>query len=88
MLLSAFILATIHLCQMAQNVYKIYDFYFCLTLSAEQTKINTLDSDETADNEPSHQDLHCLPFSFFYIRRKPLFATVDMSKFKNGRVKK
>ena len=36
-----------------------------LTLSACQTKTdtcaNSIDPDETARNEPSHQDLHCLP---------------------------
>ena len=26
--------------------------------------LQTVDPDETADHEPSHQDLHCLPFSF------------------------
>ena len=55
-----------------------------LTLSAWQTKTDTcangVDPDETAHNELSHQDLHCLLF-LFYIRLKPLFASVDMSKF-------
>ena len=27
------------------------------------TSANKVDPDETAHNEPSHQDLHCLPFS-------------------------
>ena len=40
-----------------------------LTLSARQTKTNTcsnnIDPDETASNEPSHEDLHYLPFFFF-----------------------
>ena len=39
-----------------------------LTLSALQPIFvlfaNCTDSDETAHNEPSHQDLHCLPFCF------------------------
>ena len=44
-----------------------------LTLSTLQTKTdafaNSVDPDETACNEPSHQDLHCLPFCFlvFYL---------------------
>ena len=41
---------------------------------------NSVDPDETAHNEPSHQDLHCLSF-FYHFRLKPLFATMDMSKF-------
>ena len=28
---------------------------------------NSIDADETARNEPSHQDLHCLPFSFWLL---------------------
>ena len=39
-----------------------------LTLSALQTNTDTFansaDPDETARIEPSHQDLHCLPFSY------------------------
>ena len=27
---------------------------------------NSVDSDETAQNEPSHQDLHCLLFCFHF----------------------
>ena len=33
----------------------------------------------------SHQDLHCLA-SVFDFKLKSLFASVDMSKFKDGRV--
>ena len=44
----------------------------------------SVDPDEMAHNEPSHQDLHC--HSLFYFRLKPLFASVDMSNFKEGRV--
>ena len=43
-------------------------YYKCLTHSALQTKpgtcANSVDPDETAHNEPSHQDLHCLTFRF------------------------
>ena len=31
-----------------------------------QHRVNNVDSDETAPNEASHQDLHCLPFCLFY----------------------
>ena len=57
------------------------------------TCANSVDPDKTAHNEPSHQDLHCLPFCLFFcllfcvlITLKPLFEAVDMSKFKDGRV--
>ena len=33
---------------------------------------NSVPPDETAQNEPSHQDLHCLPFRFDFLLR-PLF---------------
>ena len=57
-----------------------------LTLSTLQTKTdafaNSVDPDETACNEPSHQDLHCLPFCFFGVLLAHPFATVDMSSSK------
>ena len=66
-----------------------------LSLSAWKTKIstcaNSVDPDETACHEPSHQELHCLPFcSFFFFffcysfKTETLFASVDKSKFKSG----
>ena len=61
----------------------------CLTLSALQNKPDTcascVDPDETAHKEPSHQDLHCLPFSFDFLLTF-LFATMGMSKFNYGNV--
>ena len=30
------------------------------------TCANRVDPDEMAQNKPFHQDLHCLPFSFFF----------------------
>ena len=55
------------------------------TLTAWQTNtytfVNSVDPDETARNEPSHQELHCLPLYFGFWLAPP-FATVDMSKFK------
>ena len=41
-----------------------------------------VDPDETAHHEPSHQDLHCLPFCFDYFLS--LVAIIDMSKFSNA----
>ena len=39
-------------------------------LSARQTKTdtcaNSVDPDEMAHNEPSHLDLHCMPFCFCF----------------------
>ena len=57
------------------------------TLSSQQTKIdtfaNSVDPDKTARNKPSHQNLHYLPFLIdFWL--KPLFATMDVSKFRQG----
>ena len=33
---------------------------------------NCVESDETAHNEPSHQDLHCLPFCFEILMVTPI----------------
>ena len=42
----------------------------CLNLPVLQIKTgtfaNNVDPDETAHNEPSHQDLHCLLFTFLF----------------------
>ena len=60
-----------------------------LTPLARKTKTdicaNSVDPDETASYEPSHQDLHCLPF-FFYFRLKSPFVSADMAKVKDRRV--
>ena len=48
-----------------------------LTLSAQQASTdayaNSVDPDEMAHNEPSHQDLHCLPFCFSVYIEMPIF---------------
>ena len=49
------------------------------------TVANSADPDETARNEPSHQDLHCLPLCYWCLTEPP-FATMDVSKFKDGKV--
>ena len=60
---------------------------FWLNLTALQTKIdicaNSVDPDVTTRKEPSHQDLTVYQSGFCF-RLKPLFASVDVSKFKNG----
>ena len=33
---------------------------------------NSVDPDETARHEPSHQDLHCLPFRFRFYTETPI----------------
>ena len=47
-----------------------------LTLSDRQTKTdtfaNSLDPDETACNEPSHQGLQCLSFCFWFLTGIPI----------------
>ena len=50
-----------------------------LTLSIWQTKIDTsvpvqkrVNPDETARDEPSHQDLHFLPFRFWFLTETPI----------------
>ena len=44
---------------------------------------NTVDPDETARDEPSHKDLHCLPFYYWFLT-EPLFATTGVYKFRDG----
>ena len=64
-------------------------FEYTIKPSAQQTKTdsyaNSVDSYKTDRNEPSHQDLHYLPFCLKFTM-KPLFEAVDMSKFKDGGV--
>ena len=43
-------------------------FLFLFFLVAGCFYANSVDPDETAHNEPSHQDLHCLPFWSALIR--------------------
>ena len=87
---------TEHTCNIVENaMLQIISFHGqfnqkMLNLPVQQTKTdaypNSVDPDEMACNEWSHQDLHCLPFFFCVLWLKPLFASVDMSKFKDGRI--
>ena len=36
------------------------------------TFANSADPDETVSNEPSHQDLHCLPFCLWFLTKTPI----------------
>ena len=58
-----------------------------LTLSSLQTNTdtfaNSVDPDETAHNEQSHQDLNC---AILLLWLKPWFATMDVSKCIDGKV--
>ena len=60
-----------------------------LTLSSLQINTdilaNSADPDEMACNKTSHQDLHYLPFWYGFLTT-PLFATMDVSKFRDGSV--
>ena len=68
---------------------ELWNEHELFNLSSQQTTTdtcaNSVDPDEIPHKEPSHQNLHCLPFHFDF-RLKPLFASVDVSKFKDGRV--
>ena len=70
---------------------------YVLTISSLQTNrdtfANNVDPDGTAHNQPSHLDLHCLPFCFFFFLLfffffflKFLFSIMDVSKSRGGRV--
>ena len=54
---------------------------------ADQNKSfeNSADPDEMAHNEPSHQDLHCSAVCLDF-RLRPLFGTMVLTRFKDGRV--
>ena len=62
---------------------------YSLTPSSLQTNVhifkNSADPDETARNKPSHQDLQCLPICYWFLT-KSLIATMDVTKFGDGRV--
>ena len=51
--------------------------YKLVSLSTLQTNtdpyVNSVDPDETARYEPSHQDLHCVPFWFLMKTETPIF---------------
>ena len=59
-----------------QLVFSVFLKNEMFTLSAPQTKPNTSanreDPDETAHNEPSHLNLHCLPFRFQFFTDTPI----------------
>ena len=83
---------------------QVWDFFINTSALQTNTEIyaNSADPDETACHEPSHQDLHFLPFCYwravssesslfailllikFWLR--PLFATMDVTKFGDGTV--
>ena len=52
--------------------------------NTDALQTNSEDPDETAHNEPSHRDLHCNSVIDFWL--KPLFVTMDVSKFRDGGV--
>ena len=54
-------------------------------MTVTDTYANSVDPDEMAHNEPSHQDPHCLQF-YFDFGLKPLFGIMVLTKIKDGRV--
>ena len=60
-----------------------------MILSALQTNTdtfaNSVDPDETAHHEPSHQDLHCLPFCSGFTTIQSTSVAMDVSKCTVGR---
>ena len=47
------------------------------------TYANSVDPDETARYEPSHQDLHCMPFGSRVFDGLPCYQQKEVSKFKS-----
>ena len=47
-----------------QTLFYFFFILFYFILFIYLFFANSVDPDETAHNEPSHQDLHCLPFLF------------------------
>ena len=45
------------------NLYPFFLILSSLKINTD-TFANSVDPDETARNEPSHQDLHCLPLCY------------------------
>ena len=71
-------------------IYPIYPAIFghlnpFSTAEENNCSANSVDPSETAHHEPSHQDLHCLPFCFDFGLRH-LFGTMVLARFKDGRV--
>ena len=46
---------------------------------------NSVDPDEMAHNEPSHQDLHCLSFCFIFLAGFPI-CNNGFVQIKDGRI--
>ena len=49
------------------------------------TFANNVDPDEMAHDEPSHQDLHCLPFCS-WLTTNFLLGVMDVSEYRDGRI--
>ena len=72
---------------MARHITKTYE-PFKPRRPKSDTCANSVDPDETAHNEPSHQDPHCLSsfFFFFFILGRSSFVSVSMYIFNDARV--
>ena len=60
-------------------------FLVSIKLIKTNTYVNNVDPDETAHNEPSHLDLHCLLFSFRFITDISI-CNDNLSKLEDRRV--
>ena len=76
------------ICMLVSDCISCNCCFMSVTISSIQTKTytiaNSVDPDETARDEPSHQDLHCLSFEFG-ILNATVICTDDMAKIKDRR---
>ena len=65
------------------NLDKAVDENTCRRKLKSKTMVNSVDPDETARNEPSHLDLHCLHrYCFWSPRLKGLFWSPRLKRLK------
>ena len=76
------------ICMLVSDCISCNCCFTSVTISSMQTKsyttANSVDPDETARDEPSHQDLYCLPFEFGNLNAT-VICTDDMAKIKDRR---
>ena len=63
----------------------LLDFDISYLQTSTHTSANSADPDETARNEPSHQDLHCFPFWYWFLTETPI-CNNDEFKIKDGKL--
>ena len=55
--------------------YQAFILYLLFQTGRPDSFVNSVDQDERAHNEPSPQDLHCLPFCFGFFADTPVFSS-------------